>query len=38
MIPKSVRGKSPEIGKDCFIAENATIVGVVTNAAYGSMP
>ncbi|NDV15591.1 gamma carbonic anhydrase family protein [Muricauda sp. TY007] len=29
MIMKPVRGKSPEIGKDCFIAENATIVGEV---------
>ncbi len=27
---KSVRGKTPIIGKDCFIAENATIVGEVT--------
>lgn len=24
-----VRGKSPKIGKDCFIAENATLVGDV---------
>ncbi|KAB7529253.1 gamma carbonic anhydrase family protein [Flagellimonas olearia] len=30
MILKSVRGKTPQIGKDCFIAENATIVGEVT--------
>lgn len=30
MIIKPVRGKSPEFGKDCFIAENATIVGEVT--------
>ncbi|PWL39263.1 gamma carbonic anhydrase family protein [Flagellimonas aquimarina] len=30
MILKSVRGKSPEIGNDCFIAENATIVGEVS--------
>ncbi|TAI47012.1 gamma carbonic anhydrase family protein [Flagellimonas allohymeniacidonis] len=29
MIMKSVRGKSPKMGKDCFIAENATIVGEV---------
>nr|WP_299345588.1 gamma carbonic anhydrase family protein [Allomuricauda sp.] len=29
MIIKSVRGKSPEMGRDCFIAENATIVGEV---------
>lgn len=27
---KSVRGKSPSIGEDCFIAENATIVGEVS--------
>lgn len=27
---KSVNEKSPEIGEDCFIAENATIVGEVT--------
>lgn len=27
---KEVRGKSPKIGTDCFIAENATIVGEVT--------
>lgn len=27
---KSVRGYTPEIGKDCFLAENATIVGDVT--------
>ncbi len=26
---KSVRGKTPQIGKDCFIADNATIVGDV---------
>ncbi len=30
MIVKPVRGKSPQIGKDCFIAENAVIVGEVT--------
>lgn len=30
MIIKPVRGKSPVIGKDCFIAENATIVGEVS--------
>ncbi|HBC05676.1 MAG: gamma carbonic anhydrase family protein [Aequorivita sp.] len=29
MILKSVNGKHPEIPKDCFIAENATIVGDV---------
>ena len=27
---KAVNGKTPEIGIDCFIAENATIVGEVT--------
>lgn len=26
---KSVRGKAPQFGKDCFIAENATVVGEV---------
>jgi len=26
---KAVKGKTPEIGTDCFIAENATIVGEV---------
>jgi len=30
MIIKAVRGKAPEFGKDCFIAENATIVGEVS--------
>ena len=30
MIIKPVRGKSPIIGEDCFIAENAAIVGEVT--------
>lgn len=29
MIIKSVRGKSPKMGKDCYVAENATIVGEV---------
>ena len=27
---RSVRGKTPKIGEDCYIAENATIVGEVT--------
>lgn len=27
---KSVRGYSPKIGKDCFLAENATVIGNVT--------
>ena len=30
MIIKSVNGKSPSIPEDCYIAENATIVGDVT--------
>jgi len=30
MIVQSVNGKSPQLGKDCFVAENATIVGEVT--------
>lgn len=30
MIIKPVNGKHPEIPEDCFIAENATIVGEVT--------
>lgn len=30
MIIKAVRGKSPVIPQDCFVAENATIVGDVT--------
>ena len=30
MLLKPVNGKSPKIGEDCFIAENATIVGDVT--------
>ena len=29
MLIKSVRGKHPKIGEDCFIAENATLVGEV---------
>ncbi len=29
-IIKSLRGKTPQIGKDCFIAENATIIGEVS--------
>lgn len=29
MIIKSVNGKSPKIPKDCFVADNATIVGDV---------
>lgn len=30
MIIKTIKGKTPKIGKDCFIAENATIVGDVS--------
>lgn len=30
MIIKKVRGISPKFGKDCFLAENAVIVGEVT--------
>ena len=30
MVIKSVNGKSPVCGEDCYIAENATIVGEVT--------
>lgn len=29
MLLKAVNGKSPQIGEDCYIAENATIVGDV---------
>ena len=31
-----LRGYTPEIGRDCFLAENATVVGDV--APYGSTP
>ena len=30
MIIKSVKGKTPKIPSDCYVAENATIVGDVT--------
>ncbi|MFT7350234.1 MAG: carbonic anhydrase/acetyltransferase-like protein (isoleucine patch superfamily), partial [Candidatus Paceibacteria bacterium] len=30
MIIKTIRGKTPIIGEDCFIADNAVIVGDVT--------
>lgn len=30
MIIKTINGKTPEFGRDCFIAENATIVGEVS--------
>ncbi|MEL6303486.1 MAG: gamma carbonic anhydrase family protein [Bacteroidota bacterium] len=29
MLIKTVRGKTPELGDNCFIAENATVVGEV---------
>jgi len=29
MIIKSIQGKSPKIPKDCYIAENATVIGEV---------
>ena len=29
MLLKTVNGKSPQIGEDCYIAENATVVGEV---------
>ena len=34
---KSVRGHTPKIGEDCFIAENATIVGEVSMVAQCSI-
>lgn len=37
MIIKSVNGKSPSIHEDCFIAENATIVGDVVIGEYCSV-
>jgi len=33
MVIKSVNGKSPQLPVDCFVAENATIVGDVTFGA-----
>ncbi|GGA78438.1 gamma carbonic anhydrase family protein [Flavobacterium palustre] len=33
MIIKAVKGKSPSIPEDCYVAENATIVGDVTFGA-----
>lgn len=30
MITRTINGKTPEIGEDCFIAENAVIVGEVS--------
>ncbi|MFZ1750703.1 MAG: gamma carbonic anhydrase family protein [Saprospiraceae bacterium] len=37
MLIKSVKGISPTIGEDCYIAENATIVGDVTMGAQCSV-
>ena len=34
---KSVRGFTPKIGKDCFLADNATIVGDVTMGEWCSV-
>ncbi len=36
-IIKAVNGKSPEFGEDCYIAENATIVGEVSMGAQCSI-
>lgn len=33
MIKYTINGKSPQIGKDCFIAENATLVGDIVMGA-----
>ena len=30
MLVKTVNGKTPQIPKDCFVAENATIIGEVS--------
>ncbi len=30
MIIKTINGKTPQLGEDCYIAENATVVGEVT--------
>jgi len=37
MIIKEVRGKAPQIPEDCFIAENATIVGDVVMGKHCSV-
>lgn len=37
MIIKQVRGKAPQIPADCFVAENATIVGDVQIGAHCSV-
>ena len=33
---KSVRGFTPEFGENCFLADNATIIGAIV--AFGSVP
>jgi carbonic anhydrase/acetyltransferase-like protein (isoleucine patch superfamily) len=41
MLIKSVNGKSPLIPEDCYVAENATIVGDVSLenlVVFGLMP
>ena len=37
MLIKSVNGKTPEIPEDCYVAENATIIGDVTFGAQCSV-
>jgi carbonic anhydrase/acetyltransferase-like protein (isoleucine patch superfamily) len=37
MLIKSVNGKAPSIPKDCYVAENATIIGDVTFGAFCSV-
>ncbi len=37
MLKKSINGKSPQIQDDCFIAENATIVGEVVIGSHCSV-
>ena len=42
MITRAINGKTPQIGANCFIAENAVLVGDVTygqiNVAFGTTP
>ena len=37
---KSVRGFTPKIGENCYLADNATIIGdvVIGKAAFGLTP
>ena len=37
MIIKTINGNTPQIGEDCYIAENATIVGEVSMGSQGSI-